>query len=1137
MSKKVLVIGGEIAGVQSALDLADRGIEVVLVEESYSLPTDTADNKAAGQKTETPYLMPKLLQAASHPNITIVTGASVERIRGEKGDFKVRISQNPLYVNPALCASCGRCELQCPVNITPPSADSPDRHKAIHRPESGVKAVPSAYIVDKRGIAPCTAACPAGVNVQGYVALISQGRFTEALDLITDSVPFPRVLGRVCHHPCETACTRGKVDQPVSICTLKRFVADNNSTESSLQRTHNHNSKKASGVPRVAIIGAGPAGLSAARDLARMGHHSTVFEALPAPGGMITVGMPRFRLPKEIRQADIEDIIRLGIEIKTSTPIGKDLTLDDLKRQGYEAILIAVGAHRNQRLGIQGEGLEGVINSIALLQALNLKQPISVGSRVVVIGGGYTGIDSARTAVRLHCQSVLVVDRCAREDLPANPDEIAEAEEEGVKFEYLVSPVRIVGENGKVAGVEFRRMKIGDGETGGRRHTVPVEGSEFLVAADTVVLAAGQRPDLSFLEGYDSLTEGRKHIVVDPITMATKIPGIFAAGDAAHESGPMINAIGDGRRAAIYIDKYLRGEGVIREQAVPKIVPVEVNLKEIFIPKIAPQRMPLLPFKNRLDNFEEVELGFTPEMALKEAGRCLNCGGCSSCLACERACELNAIDHRRTAERLELEVAAIIAPESLLQEDAVKLNPAGISPRPGFYSLAPAQNAGLSQASAVAAQIMADVADYRQIESDRHKIIPEIDLSKLAVLSRPEPRIGVFLCNCGGSISEVINIPDVVARVKGLNGVAYSGEISYACTDEAAERIRELARQNRLTHVVLAACACCNLDQICFSCSDRRIHCKLNLLSQPDGISYEFVNIREQCVWVHHNEPEKATAKAGVLISAGVARARNSSLLVKKTFSIDPGVAVCGGGLSGIQAAANLAKQGFPTIIIRASSEVTARASLSEDYQSLYQYLRKQGATILDDARLINVETTTRGYQVTVAQDRKIRSFAVGAIIIDRSSTENDTALPPLLRKVVNNSSQSRLLEPLVTRFPGIYLCGTGQAANDTGEALMQGLAAAAKAAVLLSRGTIEVRETIVAVDPQRCRGCGTCVSVCPVEAISLKEKSPGVLHSQVDEKLCLGCGICAAHCPSGAISQCGVSDNQIAASLEAMLS
>ncbi|MDD5094231.1 MAG: FAD-dependent oxidoreductase [Dehalococcoidia bacterium] len=1114
MTTRVVVIGGNIEGVQAALDVANCRIEVSLIEQSPSL-------QQLHDEEESVLLRPKLLEAARHPNIRIFTGVDIEQTEGEKGSFRIKASQSPRYVKAEDCTSCGRCQLACPVNLSSPHER--DIHKAIHRPDSGLKSVPSTCLVDKNGVPPCTAACPAGVNVQGYVALISKGKHKEALALIREAVPFPHILGRICTHPCETACTRGKIDQPIGIASLKRYLAD---MEPAQFAPLSSEAEPFLSTGRVAIIGAGPAGLTCARDLFRMGHMSTIFESLPMAGGMLAVGMPRFRLPREVREAEVKGITDLGIEIRTSTPIGKNLTITDLRHQGYDAIFLAIGCHVGLKVGIPGEDLEGVATGVTFLRALRLKSPVRMGHKLVVIGGGYTGIDVARAAVRMHCYKVHIIEKYTLNEVSATPAEVLETTEEGVKIQFLTSALRIIGENGRVVGVECQRFKVEGIVENGRPWLVPIEGSEFIIEADTVVVAIGQSPDLSFFK--DVVDTDRGVIKVDPLTLSTNVPGIFAGGDAATGPKSVVDAVAGGRRAAVSIDRYLRGEDIRAGRTLARPTPVEVNLSQMDVPPGKRRRIPVLPIRKRVKNFEEVETGYTTFMAIREAERCLNCGGCSECMECVKACELEAIDHRLPARKIQFEAEAVV----------YATNGDGVVPdkpsEPGIYTLGNASKDGiiaerLTRASAIAGRVVTDLGNYGSIVNEAPGSMLAESPRTASQLSLPsEPRVGVFACRCGGSISESVDIPTLVAHFSGRSGVTYAHQIGYACSDEGALEIRNHARQNDLTHVVVAACPCCALDQICFSCSDRRMECKEKLLgpSSSDGLCYEFVNIREHCAWVHDDEPEIALEKAKALIRAGIARAQEGLPSANLVKEVKRSVVIIGSGLGGLQAASDLSQQGFQTTLI--PGDFAKDAMMTETSASLLAELKRNSGRILEDGRAEDVQGSVGDFRILVERQGKLLSLNAGVVVIDLSA-KGSMRLPEMLESAGNGSWSE--LDQAASRIPGIFLCGT-----DHATASLQGAAAASKASALLRKGHMQMVQTIATVDPLVCRGCGTCAAICEFGAPSLSEQSDGISVSQIDAALCRGCGTCAAHCPSNAITQNGFSDRQMACALEAML-
>ena len=432
---------------------------------------------------------------------------------------------------------------------------------------------------------------------------------------------FPGTIGRVCPHPCEAKCNRQELDQSIAINGLKRFIADavtarGTKVVTPAPRTHDE---------RVAVIGAGPAGLTAAFNLVQMGYGVTVFEALPVPGGMLRVGIPAYRLPRDVVGREIERIKKAGVELRLNSPVGKDgLTLDSLMQQGYHAVFIATGAHKSLALALPGEEMEGVLSGTLFLKNVNLGMSVQVGTKVAVVGGGNVAVDAARVAKRLGARDVTIVYRRSRNEMPAYPEEVAAAEKEGITIAFLAIPARIPGQKGMVTGLECVRATLGPPDESGRRKPEPIQGSEFVVSADMIISAIGEVPELSFLEGHAELAAGTT-LKVNPSSLATNVPGVFAGGDVVTGPATVIEAIAAGRKAAIAMNKYLRGHAVDEEEVPPLIIGIgDVEVTRF---KKQPRRqMPSRAVNESITGFGEVELGFSELTALFEADRCLQCG-------------------------------------------------------------------------------------------------------------------------------------------------------------------------------------------------------------------------------------------------------------------------------------------------------------------------------------------------------------------------------------------------------------------------------------------------------------------------------------------------------------------------------
>jgi NADPH-dependent glutamate synthase beta subunit-like oxidoreductase len=545
------------------------------------------------------------------------------------GPRVVRVLERAPLFKPLYCHHCedAPCELACPEGAI---TTDPLTGVVLHDNDkcTGCNAVAGKSGAEKQDTSPCKVECPAQINVQGYVNLAAKGKFREALELIKLSNPFPSICGRVCPYPCEAACSRSEIDAPVATHAIERFVADwdMNAGTRYVPRIKEPKQEK------VAIVGSGPAGLACAFYLAQEGYQVTIFEKEPVPGGMLTMGIPAYRLPRRIVEAEIELIRDLGVAMRTGVEIGIDLTIADLRGEGFQAFFIAIGTQECLRLGIEGEDLEGVHSGLDYLRQVNLGEPAHVGSKVAIVGGGNVALDAARSARRLGTGNPFILYRRGLEEMPSRAEEAEECREEGIPIHTLAQPVRFIGENGRVRAIECVRNRLTEPDESGRPRPEPIPGSGFTIDVDAVITALGQEADWTCLthECACTLTEWGT-MNVDPLTLQSDDPDIFAGGDAVRGPSTVVEAIADGRQAAVSIDRFIRGLD-LRLGRGARLKALAEPQKEGYTPAGRAQ-MPRLAPRERVESFEEVAQGFTEDAAIQEAQRCISCGSC-----CVQAC-------------------------------------------------------------------------------------------------------------------------------------------------------------------------------------------------------------------------------------------------------------------------------------------------------------------------------------------------------------------------------------------------------------------------------------------------------------------------------------------------------------------
>ncbi len=672
MDYDALVVGAGIGGMESALKLGDMGYKVLLVEREASvggrmiLLSKVFPTLDCASCISTP----KMGATIHHPNVTVLTYTEVEHIRRDgSGRFMASVRQKARYVDDALCTGCRDCEMVCSVAVPDQfNADMVSRRAAyIAFPQ----AVPKKAVIERAGTSPCTFDCPAGIKAHGYVALVRSGKYEEAFALVAEATPLVGSLGRACYAPCEGACSRGSLEGPVPIRRLKRFVADTHYASDSGKRIP----VQAPNGKSVAVVGSGPAGLTAAWQLARLGYRVKLFEAAPRPGGMLRLAIPEYRLPNAVVDQDVDNVTALGIEVATGTRVEN---LEELRQDGYDAILLATGTHKAVDLKVPGADQAGIGSALAFLRALKLGQPDDLtGKTVAVIGGGNVAIDAARSARRLGASAVHLVSLETRPEMPAHAFEVEEALAEGIVPHHSWGVRRFHG-HGTVRGLELQRCTAVF-DASGRFSPQYDETAREDLACDAVILAIGMLAEGGAFT--PALPVNRNGTVqANPRTLQTEVPYIFAAGDVVSGPSMITQAAGEGRRAATMIDCWLRGEDLKAAGREPSLPPIEKG--EVIGRQQHYERRDPLPAPKALSagpaDFAEIEPPLSEDEARYGAGRCLDCGVCSECHECVHACPAGAIDLGMGDRHIEAEVGAVII------STGFKLFPADLKPQYGY---------------------------------------------------------------------------------------------------------------------------------------------------------------------------------------------------------------------------------------------------------------------------------------------------------------------------------------------------------------------------------------------------------------------------------------------------------------------
>ncbi|MDQ5987486.1 MAG: Ferredoxin--NADP reductase [Syntrophus sp. SKADARSKE-3] len=1085
-NKAVLLIGSGYGALKVAQDLAQSGLPLLWVTRApHFLEMPQGQESFTEWPADLNYqFRPLYLRVTRHPLVMAITHAHIESIEKGPEGFNVVAVKNPAYVDYDLCTGCGRCMEVCPLKQ---SAHPPLQRTPHYCPSRALD-------MDKRKPSPCRTACPLGVNVQAYMALTAVSRFEEALDVIRRDNPLPGICGRVCHHPCETACRRSTLDEAVSICSVKRFLADweLKTTVPALPAT-----VRSQRTERIAIIGAGPSGLTAAHYLSRSGFPVTVFEAHREAGGMLRMGINAFRLPRAILDQEIKAIADEGVDIRTDSPIHNLQTLFD---EGYRAVILCTGAHRDLSLAIPGDDTPGVVGAVDMLRSLHSGELSEIRGHVAVIGGGNSAIDAARAAVRLGAESVTICYRRERADMPARLGEIQEAEEEGIRIEFRVAPAKIAASKGKLLGLELVRMEMGEPDESGRRRPMPIADSRFLFPADHVIVAIGQEPhwqQIGIQGHFQADRTGR--ILVDE-GYKTAHPGIFAAGDVVTGPDTVVGSMAQGREAAARVIAFLSDSPMSRESTIAPYCGEDYLAFPEGGPRLLrPEMAKRDPVERRRD-FEEVETGLTAQQAIDEAKRCLQCASCCECRICEDVCrDIGAIDHNRSPHRTAITCpAVIVASEEELDQRQI-LDQEGVYRIGTFHRATDIVNV-LMAGSASAGRAMAECPDLRIIGKP---VDPE------GKAHFPEDRISVFICTCNGSMASAQALERIRTMGENLPGVVHSALIFSACHPQGAEQIAEAVKKRRLGRIILASCVCCPLEFQCISCNDQRNRARIHLFSRLglDRSRFETINLRDHLGRADADDDQSVAAARNFLREAFF-RARFLGPLRSGKTKMGNRIVILGGSEVGLSCARILDLQGFQVRLVH-------QCRIKD--KPLPEEIRLRPISDAMGKRIVHVpEAVIEGitghlgdFQVMTDDKGRRRRWRADIVCL-----ADQHLLSMAIQEGMFGLKKFYRYDFAFFHTPQIGVYRVMPRTLKRVTAFQAGAALAAHVATAAAEAFLKDHELSPRIDAERCRGCGRCVNICPFDAVRLVPNERGFYTAEVLRHNCVGCGGCVGRCP-----------------------